>query len=77
MERMLQDPERLRRKAETEARLQEIKAAKDEIDNSEKESLQQLEVATLALREVSFRPSGLGQLRMSRDRSGGSTRSIT
>jgi chromosome segregation ATPase len=50
--RVLQDPERMRRKAETEARLQEIKAAQEELDKREREAQQQLEVGRLALREA-------------------------
>jgi hypothetical protein len=52
MERLLADPERVRRKEEAEAKMAGIKAQRLNVDNSVRELQQQLEVATLALREA-------------------------
>ena len=52
MQRMLLDPERVRRRAEAEAKLAEGRLAKDDEDAGTREAEQALEVAALGLREA-------------------------
>ena len=54
MDRMLQDPDRVRRREEAQANLAEAKTVQDTMDQSERAARLQLDRAMLALREAEF-----------------------